>query len=109
MAMSKQTRSRYGWRWFLVLLGGLSWLSIGCSPQTLSMFLMPFTDNKVDPEYKLFAADKEVTLVILSNFKDAQFQEEIRKADTELADQVSQFLRNRCEANKHKLKLIPQA
>jgi hypothetical protein len=107
--MAKKTRSHYGWRWFLVLFAGLSWLSLGCSPQSLSMFLMPFTDNKTDPEYKLFTADKEITLVVLSNFKESQFQEEIRKADTELADQVSLFLRKRCEDNKHKLKLIAQA
>jgi hypothetical protein len=108
--MAKRKHSRYGRRWLLVLFGGLSWLSIGCTPQSLSMFLMPFTDNKTDPtEYKLFASDKEVTLVVLANFKESQFQEDIRKADTELADQVSQYLRKRCEENKNKLKLIPQA
>jgi hypothetical protein len=110
VAMAKQTRSQIGWRWFLVLFGGLSWLSIGCTPGSMSMLLMPFTDNKTDPtEYKLFPTDKEVTLVVMANFKESQFQEELRKADTELVDQVSQFLRKRCEENKHKLKLIPQA
>ena len=44
-------RSRYGWRWILILIGGLAWVSIGCSPQTLSVFLMPFTDNNTPPEY----------------------------------------------------------
>jgi hypothetical protein len=109
--MAKQTRSQIGWRWFLVLFGGLSWLSLGCSPQSLSMFLMPFGDNKTEPDgYKLFAEkDKELTVVVLSNFKESQFQEDIRKADTELADQVSMYLRKRCEENKHKLKLISQA
>jgi hypothetical protein len=108
--MAKQTRSYYGWRWSLVLLGGLSWLSLGCSPQSLSMFLMPFADNKVDPEFKLFASnDKEITLVVMANFKDSQYSQDLRDADAELAKCVAQAFRKRCEANKHKLKLIPQA
>jgi hypothetical protein len=106
--MAKQIWSR----WSLVLLGCLLWLCVGCNPQSMSMLLMPFTDNKVDPtEYKLFKADKdkEVTVVVLANFKESQFQEDIRKADVELAEQVSHYLRKRCEENKNKLKLIPQA
>jgi hypothetical protein len=108
--MARQIRSRFGLRWFL-LLCSLPWLTCGCNPQSMSMLLMPFTDNKVDPtEYKLFASsDKEVTLVVLANFKESQFQEDIRKADVELAEQVSHYLRKRCEENKNKLKLIPQA
>ena len=27
--------SRYGWRWALVLVGVASWVSIGCTPQSL--------------------------------------------------------------------------
>ncbi len=111
--MARQIRSRLGLRWFLFICS-LPWLAFGCNPQSLSMLLMPFTDNKVDPtEYKLFKSDKdkdkEVTLVVLANFKESQFQEEIRKADVELAEQVSHYLRKRCEENKNKLKLIPQA
>jgi hypothetical protein len=49
-----------------------------------------------------------LTVVVLSNFKEPQIQEDIRKADTDLADQVSLQLRQRCES-KHKLKLVPQA
>jgi hypothetical protein len=112
--MATQTRSHYGWRWALVLFGGLSWLSIGCSPQSLSMLLMPFADNKVDPEYKLFASgDKEITLVVMANFKksfkESQLTPDLLQADADLAKCVSRALRKRCEANKHKLKLIPEA
>lgn len=100
---------RLGWRWSLILCGGLAWLSLGCSPQTLTMFLLPFTDDKKDPEYKLFTKDSEVQLVILSNFATRQFQPEIMPADRELADSVAGHLRKRCQANKHNLKLVPQA
>jgi hypothetical protein len=112
--MARQTR--YGWRWLVVLFGGLAWLSIGCSPQSLTMFLLPFDGaNKQEPEYKLFpdkkfyAEGKEIKLVVLSNFANAQFQPDIRPADHELADAVSEHLRLRCQANKQKLKLVPQA
>lgn len=111
--MAKQECSHYGWRWLLVAFAGLSWLSLGCSPQSLSMFLMPFADNKTDPEYKLFASDKELTVVVMSNFKSnmrgSEVKDDIREADADLAKAVAQCLRKRCEDNKHKLKLIPQA
>ncbi len=111
--MSRQ--SRYGWRWFLVLLGGLSWLSIGCSPQTLTMFMLPFEDNKAEPEYKLFpdkklfAEGKEIKLVVLSSFARTELKPDIMPAAHELADVVSEHLRLRCQANKRTLKIVPQA
>ena len=112
--MAHQTR--YGWRWFVVLVGGMAWLSVGCSPQSLTMFLLPFDGaNKQEPECKLFpdkslfAEGKEIKLVILSNFANAQFQPDIRPADRELADTLTEHLRLRCQANKQKLKLVPQA
>jgi hypothetical protein len=102
--------SHYRWRWLLVLLGGLSWLSIGCNPQSLSMLLMPFNgDNGVEPEYKLFAKDKEITLAILCNFTRPDFQPDLQPAETELADLTAQALRKRCAENKHKIKIVPSA
>jgi hypothetical protein len=105
--MTKQSKSRYGWRWIIVLLGGVAWISIGCSPQTLSVFLMPFTDNSIDPEYKLFAADKKITLAIMSNFTRPEIHPELQGADAELADLVAAKLRERCQKNGHKIEIIP--
>ena len=99
----------YRWRWLFVLVASGSWLSLGCSPQSLSLFLLPFVDTKEQPEYKLFAADKELTLAVLSNFAEKQFQPEYLPADNELADHVSNALRKRCQENKHVLKIVPQA
>jgi hypothetical protein len=111
--MSRQTSStgsRYGWRWFLVLIGGLSWVSIGCNPQSLSMLLMPFNgDNSVEPEYKLFAKDKEITLAILSNFARPEIHPDLQAADAELAEQVASAFRKRCAENKNKIKIVPYA
>ena len=97
--MGKQTlpaRSQYGWRWLLVLLGGVSWLSIGCNPQSLSMMLMPFNgDNSVEPEYKLFVKDKEIALAIVSNFARPEIHPDLQAADAELAEQVATAFRKR--------------
>ena len=106
---TQSAKSQYGWRWALILLGGLSWVSIGCSPQTLSMFLMPFTDTNVPPEYPLFAKNKELTLAIVSNFVRPEIHPALQPADAELADQLAHALRKRCLENKHKIKIIPSA
>lgn len=114
--MGKQTspavtaaKSSCGWRWILVLIGGLAWISIGCSPQTLSVFLMPFSDNNTPPEYKLFAADKEITLAVITNFARPEIHPDLQAADAELAELVAQAFRDRCTANKHKIKIVPTA
>jgi hypothetical protein len=93
----------------LVLVAGMAWLSVGCNPQMLSMIIMPFTDTNVDPEYKLFAKDKEITLVIMSNFVRPELQPELQGADAELAIQVAQAFRDRCTKNKHKIKIVSDA
>jgi hypothetical protein len=114
--MGKQTssaitaaKSRYGWRWIMILMGALAWVSVGCNPQSISMFLMPFTDNNTPPEYKLFAADKEIKLAIVTNFARPEIHPDLQAADAELAELVGQALRKRCEENKHKIKIVPIA
>ncbi|MBI1832749.1 MAG: hypothetical protein HYR84_15010 [Planctomycetes bacterium] len=110
--MESQTptaQSRHGWRWVLVLLFGAAWLSIGCSPQTLSMFLMPFTDNNVAPEHKLFADSKEITLAILSNFGRLEARSDAHGSEVELAELTMAALKKRCADNKHRIKFIADA
>ncbi len=102
-------KSRYGWSWIFVMLGIASWVSIGCSPQSLSMLMMPFTDNNLPPDYKLFAADKEITLAIVSNFARNEVHPDLQAADAELADQVAHAIKKRCAENKHKIKIINSA
>jgi hypothetical protein len=114
--MAKQTsstviaaKSRFGWRWILVLIGGLAWVSIGCNPQSLSAFLMPFSDNNTPPEYKLFAVDKQITLAIVANFARPEIHPDLQAADAELAELVADTFRKRCADNKHKIKIVPIA
>ena len=110
--MSKQTlpaQSRYGWRWLLVLTGMLAWVSIGCNPQFLSMALMPFNDGRIPPEYKLFAADKELTLAIMTNFARPETDPDLQAADADFAEQVAAAFQQRCKENKHKVKIVPYA
>lgn len=100
---------QFGWRWTWALVGCLSWFTVGCNPQTLSMLFMPFTDSNVQPEYKLFGTDKEITLAILSNFDSPEIHPDLQPADAELAEQMGQAIRKRCADNKHKIKIVPYA
>lgn len=111
MAKQIAAASRYGWRWSFVLIGGLAWASLGCNPQTFSLILMPFTDNNVAPEYKLFAQDKEITLAILSRFArlETGTATDALGADAELTELIEEALHKRCAANKHRIKIIPAA
>jgi len=111
MALQKHASpfGRYRWRWIMVFVGFASWMSLGCNPATLNFLAAPWVDDKVDPAYKMFAQDKEITLVILSNFAHPQLHPDLQPAEMELAEKVASALRERCSANKHKLKLIPYA
>jgi hypothetical protein len=111
MALQKPAApfGQYRWRWLLVMFGFFSWISLGCNPATLSMLMIPWVDNKLDPEYKLFAEGKELTLVIVSNFASPQLQPDLQPAEMELAEKLSSFLRKRCVENKHKIKIVPYA
>ncbi len=97
------------WRWPLLLIAALSWLSIGCSPQSLYMFMMPFSDMNVQPEEKLFKENKELTLVIMTNFARPELRPDMQGADAELSGLLAQSLRKRCAENKHKLKIVSDA
>jgi len=107
--LSTAAGTRYHWRWALLLVGGLAWLSIGCSPQSLSMLIMPFTDTNIQPEYKLFEKDREITLVILSRFDQPAIHPDLIAADAELAGYLANALRKRCADNKHKIKIVHDA
>ena len=114
--MASPQTSRIGWRWSLIALGLLAWASIGCSPSSLSMLLMPFADNKIAPEYKLFTKsdkllgkEEPITLVILAGFAQPPVHPDHVAVEAELPEQLAQFFRKRCHENKHKLKLVPQA
>jgi hypothetical protein len=109
--MDKHTSapSRVGWRWILVLIGGAAWLSVGCSPQSLSALLLPFADTSLPPEYQLFSSDKEITLAIVSNFNKLETNAQIQTANVELAELLADIMRKRCTDNKNKIKIIPDA
>ncbi len=114
--MAQVPQARIGWRWTLIALGLLSWFSIGCSPSSLSMLLMPWNDNKIEPEHKLFvkedklfAKEEAITLVILANFVQPAADLDHIAAQAEIPDHLTQFFRKRCLENKHKIKIVSQA
>src|SRR5690242_17455163 len=110
MARQIFSNSRYGWRCVLVLSAGLAWLSIGCSPQTLTIFMLPFNDNMTQPECKvLFANSKEITMVVMANFVDRPFRPDYVPADHELAEAVIQGMKKRTQGTKHTIKFVPES
>jgi hypothetical protein len=88
------------------LVLGLAWLSIGCSPATLSFFFMPFTDTNIAPRCKLAAKNKEVTVCIVSNFASLETRGDIVPADGELATLVAAQLRKRTKENREKVTIV---
>ena len=104
--MATHTNLR-AWRWTALLLGTL-WVSIGCTPATLSYLFMPFSDDRIPPEHKL-ATNKEITVCIVTNFASLETRPEAVRADEELAELFAQQLRKRCAENKEKVKVVPPA
>jgi len=85
------------------------WLSIGCNPATLSMFFVPFVDDKIPATHKLAVKGKEVTVCVLANFAKLETRSDLVPAESELPELVAQQLRKRCQENKEKVKIIPPA
>jgi hypothetical protein len=104
--MAKHSRLR-AWKWTALLLGTL-WVSIGCTPATLTYFLMPFSDDRIPAKCPLPAAGKkEVTVCIVTEFAALETSPETAPAERELAELFAQQLRKRCQENKEKVKVIP--
>ncbi len=95
------------WRWAAFLLGSL-WVSIGCTPATLTYMLMPFSDDRIQPRCKL-AEKKEVTVCVVANVDVQDIRPDAVPAAVELADLYTQQLRRRANENKDRIKIVPAA
>ena len=102
--MAKQSNLR-AWKWSALMLGTL-WVSIGCSPATITYFLMPFSDDRIPAKCPL-AGKKEVTVCIVTDFATLETRPETAPAERELAEAFAQQLRKRCQENKEKVKVVP--
>ncbi|MCI0685223.1 MAG: hypothetical protein L0Y71_24250 [Gemmataceae bacterium] len=104
MASSSNLR---GWKWTAFLLGTL-WVSIGCNPGSLSMLLVPFSDDRIPPKCPL-ATKKEVTVCVVPNFATLETRPEVIPAEAELAELFAQQLRKRAEVNRERIRVVPPA
>ena len=95
-------------RWIILLVGPIV-LGIGCSPATLGFLLMPFTDNRIQPTFKLAQKNKEVTVVLLSDFAYREHRPDFLSFDRDLAERFAGHLRKRFQENKDKIKIVPQS
>jgi hypothetical protein len=98
-----------GWALILLLTG--AWLSVGCNPAMLAALMMPWGEQKCPPEFRLAAPekdkDKEVTVAVMASFARTEIRPEVLPADGELAEKFVHLLRERCRANKTKMKFVP--
>lgn len=104
MAKTMQSPLR-AWRWTALLLGTL-WVSIGCTPATVTWFFLPFSDDRLPAKCPL-ADKKEVTVCIVTDFATLETRPETAPAERELAETFAQQLRKRCQENKEKIKIVP--
>jgi hypothetical protein len=98
--MAKESHLRR-WKWTALILGA-AWLSIGCTPATISYFFVPST---VPPVCKL-AKKKEVTVCVVTSFTSLETRTEAIEADRELADAFAVQLRRRAKENKEKIQIV---
>ncbi len=94
------------WYWAAFVLGTM-WVSIGCTPASLSMFFMPFVDDKIAPICKLADKKIEKTICVVASFASQEVRSELMPSDGELADLVTVQLRKRTLENKEKIKVLP--
>lgn len=108
MTLSKNPfRDRAG-KWLAFILGTI-WLSIGCTPSTLSFLAMPFVDDKIEPACKLAEKKEDVTVAILVNFAHPEINPDVFSADGELASLFTNQLRKRMTENKEKARVLSPA
>jgi hypothetical protein len=81
-------------------------VGFGCNPLTSMYFMMVGVENKVEPEFRLATADKEVTVLILS-YTAPDVQTDQVGVDRQLGTQIARQLQDRCQYNKEKVKIVP--
>jgi len=103
--MERRDRFYGGLAVVVIILG----MSIGCNPGSLSMLLMPFSSDKVQPRCKIASKDKhkEVTVAIVCSFAANVTRAELIAADQDLADKLHQTLTKNFKDNKEKVKIVP--
>ena len=86
-------------------------LVVGCNPQALAMLLMPWVDNKEPSKCKIATPNKEVTVAIVTWFGNSALETnpDLLPCDNELSERLAAILRERYQANKDKVKIVPNA
>jgi hypothetical protein len=109
MAVSSfSCRGRYWLTAFVCLLASLS--IVGCNPQALNFLLMPFVDDKQQPECKLTSPDKkEVTVAIVSTFAGLETRPEMMTIDSELSERLTFNMRKLAKETKEKITFVPNS
>jgi hypothetical protein len=101
---------RRAWRWRAGILAGLLAgtvaLAAGCNPAMLALLVLPWVDDKEPADFPLADPDREVKVVIVSNFAMAQTAAELQAVDYLLSQKLAQVLENQFKQNKEKVTII---
>lgn len=95
-------------RWVILLLGPIVF-GIGCSPATLGFLLLPFTDNRIQPAFRLASKNREVTVVVMATFGYREHRPDFLTVDRDLTERLSRQLAKRFQDNKEKISIIAQS
>ncbi|MFO0966502.1 MAG: hypothetical protein U0793_13080 [Gemmataceae bacterium] len=82
-------------------------VALGCTPSTLSMLLVPFSDDKLPAKCKLKKDKGESTVVVYAQFARGDVPLDLEPSASELADVFAMHLKQRCAANKEKIVIVP--
>jgi hypothetical protein len=88
----------------------ISFATVGCNPQALNFLLMPFVDDKEQPECKLTTKEKkEVTVAIVTTFAGLETRPEMITIDSELSDRLTFNMRKLAKETKEKINFVPNS
>jgi hypothetical protein len=99
-------RAERRWRWAALLLSAAV-LSIGCNPMMLSYFLIPWADDKVQPDCPLASREKEVKVAVVVVHANPEIRSELTTVDRQLSQRLAQLLEERFKENKDKVTVVP--
>jgi hypothetical protein len=106
MAASRFFSRGHFWLWAGLFLGTTG-MVIGCNPQALNFLLMPFVDDREQPDFKLVCADKkEVTVAIVTTFAGLETRAEMLPVEADLSERLAFEMRKLAKENKEKIKFV---
>jgi hypothetical protein len=92
-------------RLLAVTLAGAMLVVCGCNAASMAYFL--FGEDSLKPECEVFAAPKKEIKVVFLTYVDTDMRAEFIRADRDVNELLTRWLKKRYEDNKDKIKVVP--